>query len=318
VIPPEYAVRPLEFDDSAGLPDGPDVDLAYAVVCAADVAILGAPDETREARRSGLTSVDALRDEHRLVLDASGAPVGLLTVERDPALRSIFLEAYAVPAHGALLGPLLARGLDAARRLRGEGEWRVDTAAFAQDATSIAAITAAGFGPKRRFWKMEADLAGQSPEDPPPPPGVTRTVAVTEEDFRLLHRIDQVSFADHFDFAPHPYEEWMPWFTDRRDARPDLWWLAWLDGEPVGLCMGDDRRAGDGEAYVRVLGVIPSARGRGIATWLLLSAFAQAAREGRTAVALNVDSDNTTGAVGLYERVGMRATEVVDLYSQPL
>ena len=82
--------------------------------------------------------------------------------------------------------------------------------------------------------------------------------------------------------------------------------------------MADDRKAEEGRTYIRTLGVIPQARGRGIASWLLSSAFAQAAREGRTSVSLSVDSENPTGAVGLYERVGMRAEQVIDLFSQPL
>lgn len=318
MLPPGYTARPLEFDESGGLPDGPDVDLAYAVTCAADIALLGRPDDTREARRFGLTSLDAVREEHRLVLDSSGAPVGLLMVERDPEIRAVFLEPYAVPGHADLLVPLLRMGLEAAQRVRGEGEWRVDTAAWAQDHDAIATITETGFTPKRRFWTMTADVSGLAHEDPEPPPGVTRSVAATEEERRILHRVDQESFADHFDFAPHPYEDWMPWFTDRRDARPDTWWVAWLDGEPVGLCMADDRKADGGRAYIRTLGVVPQARGRGIATWLLRSAFAQAAREGRTGVSLGVDSENPTGAVRLYEKAGMRAEQVVDMFSRPL
>ena len=318
MLPPGYVARPLEFDESGGLPDGPDVDLAYSVTRAADIALLGRPDDTREALRSGLTSLDAVRDEHRLVLDPSGDVVALLGVERDAANRTVFLEPYAVPGHVALLVPLLRMGLEAAYRLRAEGEWRVDTAAFQQDTDTIAAIAETGFTLKRRFWRMTADVTGIARDDPEAPVGVTRTIAASEEERRILHRVDQEAFADHFDFAPHPYEDWMPWFTDRRDARPDTWWIAWLDGEPVGLCMADDRKAEEGRTYIRTLGVIPQARGRGIAPWLLSSAFAQAAREGRTSVSLSVDSENPTGAVGLYERVGMRAEQVIDLFSQPL
>lgn len=319
MLPPGYTARRLVFDEASGLPDGPDVDRAHAVVSAAEIAVLGYPDGTREAQRAHLTSHDAVRDEHRLVLDPAGEPVALLAVERDEGLRTVFVEVSVVPGHAdRLFDPLLTLGCAAADRVRGAGDWRVVTSAFAQDSAAISRITDAGFGLLRCFWRMRVDLTGVSCDEPEPPSGVTRTVATTAEERRLLHRIDQESFIDHFEFAPEPFDVWMPWFTDRRDARPDLWWLAWLDGEPVGLCIGDDRRADVGEGYVRVLGVIPSARGRGIATWLLRTAFAQAAREGRTAVRLNVDSENTTGAVGLYERVGMRVAEARNAYAQPL
>jgi ribosomal protein S18 acetylase RimI-like enzyme len=87
-----------------------------------------------------------------------------------------------------------------------------------------------------------------------------------------------------------------------------------LDGEPVGICVGDSSRAEFGATYVRTLGVIPSARGRGIARWLLRCAAADAARAGLRSVALAVDSENTTGATALYESVGMRAVQVIDVH----
>jgi ribosomal protein S18 acetylase RimI-like enzyme len=69
---------------------------------------------------------------------------------------------------------------------------------------------------------------------------------------------------------------------------------------------------------VRVLGVVPEARGRGIATWLLHSAFAEAAGEGRTAMTLTVDSENSTGATALYERAGMTPERVIVLLRRAL
>ncbi|MGW2557740.1 GNAT family N-acetyltransferase [Streptomyces sp. NPDC001514] len=57
--------------------------------------------------------------------------------------------------------------------------------------------------------------------------------------------------------------------------------------------------------WVRALGVLPSARGRGIGALLLRQAFAEFARRGRTTVGLAVDTGNTTGALRLYERSGM-------------
>jgi ribosomal protein S18 acetylase RimI-like enzyme len=164
---------------------------------------------------------------------------------------------------------------------------------------------------------IEVD-SGYAKDPPPAPPGVTRTTAETESDRRLIHRLDQEAFAEHFGFVPKSYDEWMPWLSDRRDARPDTWWIAWLDGEPVGLCMQDDSRIERDAGHVRILGVLPRARGRGIATWLLRSAFAQAAREGRTAMTLTVDSDNTTGATALYESAGMKPERVILLLRRPL
>ena len=319
MLPPGYVARYLNLDEVDGYVDGPDVDLAYSVVAASDVGVLDIPDCTRESVRSDLTNPDAMREEHRLVLTEAGEPVGLLTIERDFAAKTLFVDSYAVPDHGrALLAPLVAMGLEAAQQLAHGDGGKAEAGAFVQDEVYLDVLQAAGFNEVRRFWHMHIDLGPEHLEAPEAPAGVTTTIATSDDDQRLLHRIDEIAFAEHFGFVPHPYEEWIPWFRDRRDARPDLWWLAWLDGQPVGLCMQDDSRADRGGSYVRVLGVVPEARGRGIATWLLQSAFAQAARDGRAFVGLTVDSDNTTGATALYERAGMTPERVILLLRRPL
>lgn len=319
MLPPDYSARPLDLFETDGFVDGPDVDLAYAVVAAADRGVLEVADCTRESVRSDLTNPDAMREEHRLVLTGDGVAAGLLIIERDDEARTVFVDSFAGPHHGrALLAPLVTLGLEAAERLAEGDGWNVDAGAFAQDAFYIGVLEASGFREVRRFWHMHMELGREHHREPEPPPGVTATVATTDADHRLLHRIDEVAFAEHFGFVPPPYDEWIPWFRDRRDARPDEWWIAWLDGEPVGLCMLDDSRADRGAGHVRILGVVPEARGRGIASWLLRSAFARAAQEGRTAMTLSVDSDNRTGATALYERAGMRPERVIILFRRPL
>jgi GNAT superfamily N-acetyltransferase len=59
-------------------------------------------------------------------------------------------------------------------------------------------------------------------------------------------------------------------------------------------------------------------RGRGIASALLRRAFAAFASRGLPQVMLNVDSENSTGAVLLYESVGMRTVRAWDVYEKPV
>lgn len=319
MLPPGYSARPLDLHEIDGYVDGPDVDLAYSVVAASDLGVIAVADCTRESVRSDLVNPDALREEHRLVVTEGGEAAGLVIIERDLAAKTFFVDSYATPRHGReLLAPLVALGLAAADRLVDGDDWKVEAGAFLQDEVYLDVLAAAGFTEVRRFWHMQIALGADHRVMPEPPPDVTLTVASNDDERRLLHRLDEIAFAEHFGFVPHPYDEWIPWFRDRRDARPDLWWLAWLDGEPVGLCIQDDSRADRGGGYVRVLGVVPKARGRGIATWLLRSAFAQAATEGRAFVGLTVDSDNTTGATALYERAGMTPERVILLLRRPL
>ena len=319
MLPPGYTARPLALADVDGFIDGPDVDLAYSLVSAADIGILDLADCTRETVRSDLTNPDALLEEHRLVITQAGDAAGLVIVEKDADARTFFADSYALPAHGrALLPALVSMGIETASRRADGPNWRVEAGAFAQDEVYIDILQRAGFEEVRRFWQMGIDLGPEQAGDPKPPVGVTYTTAVSEADQRLIHRLDQEAFAEHFGFVPKSFDEWIPWLRDRRDARPDLWWIAWLDGEPVGLCMQDDSRLERNAGHVRILGVVPRARGRGIAHWLLQSAFAQAARDGRDAMTLSVDSENTTGATSLYERAGMRSERVIVLFRRTL
>lgn len=86
------------------------------------------------------------------------------------------------------------------------------------------------------------------------------------------------------------------------DWDPSLAHVAEVDGEVVGLS-GALSFAGDGS--VAVLGVVPRWRGRGIGRPLLRRAFAELAKRGHHEVRLGVDAQNPTGAIALYESVGM-------------
>ena len=109
----------------------------------------------------------------------------------------------------------------------------MEAGALAKDVGACAVLESSGYAQVRRFWQMGIDLAGSSVTEPMPPPGVTRSVAASEGHRRLLHSIHESAFAEHFGSVPRPYEQWLPWHKDRQDAAPDLWWLAWVEDEPV-------------------------------------------------------------------------------------
>lgn len=314
-LPAGLTCRPIELADADGFYDGSDVDLAYEIVRRVEEGLLAEPDSTRESVRHQLTSPEAAIEEHRLILDASGRPTGLLLVEVDRVGRRIFIEPYA--PDDDLLPAIVELGLQAADRLcAGVPGWDVETGAYAEDRAFRQALAAAGFVAVRRFWKMRIDFTTAVPE-PEPPAGVTRTVAESEADRRVLHSVFESSFAEHFGSVPNRYEDWLGWFLARRDALPQTWWLAWLDGNPVGGIAQDHSRADRGLGYIRTLGVLKQARGRGIGGWLLQAAFADAARRGLNGVSLGVDSENASGAADLYVRNGMHAEQTIDAFRRP-
>ena len=327
-------VSAIDLDDEA------QVDAAYRIVAADEVSVVGFTEETPESMRRRLAHPDSHAPSHRLAR-RDGEPVGALLVEVDRHGRNVFLDAYApVQDRSEVLAELLQDGLATARAIAQDdpadgrdadgapvrdpyqptpGVWQVEAGCFGQDEGYAAALAATGFTSRRRFWRMRQDLAGVDALEPAPPAGVVRRAVADEDDRRALHSLFCASFAEHYGTSnDRPYDEWMASVEAMPGVDPSRWWIATLDGVDVALCILDDSRESLGCSYVRTLGVLPQARGRGIARWLLACAAADAVTRSRSAVMLTVDGENTTGATALYESVGYRIDEVIDLWSQPL
>ena len=92
-----------------------------------------------------------------------------------------------------------------------------------------------------------------------------------------------------------------------RGYDPSLWLLAWDVEELVGFALVYPERAGNTElGWVQSLGVRAPWRRRGVGEALLRAAFRELQRRGLSRVGLGVDAENTTGALRMYERAGMR------------
>src|SRR5207244_5091442 len=136
-----------------------------------------------------------------------------------------------------------------------------------------------------------------------------------EEDLQAVHECHQESFADHWEFQRQPLEVWRRYTVESPGFDPSLWWLAEADGELAGICLDQWHASGDPTfGWVGVLGVRKPWRGRGLGLALLRHSFADFAARGATRVGLGVDAENTTGAVRLYERAGMRRVRRLDVY----
>ncbi|MFL6069274.1 MAG: GNAT family N-acetyltransferase [Gaiellaceae bacterium] len=176
-------------------------------------------------------------------------------------------------------------------------------------------LRARGFTPFRASLEMQVPLDDATPE-PDWPVGVeVRTVRNGEEP--RVHALLEEAFADVHDFRPTPFEEWASWWEGRK--RLDLWFAAEAGGELAGLALCDEERAGaPGLGWVESLAVGREWRRRGLGRALLLHAFRALAVHGRTAAGLSVQADNPTGAVQLYEAVGMHAVGRRTIYEKRL
>lgn len=329
---PEVLLRPLDPDSDT------DVDAAFRITAADEIASVGSTDQTPEIVRATLGHPQALAKGHRLAY-AGAEAVGLLVVELDAHGREVFLDAYAVgDGRSSVLRLLLSDGITTARQVAADdpgalaraGEvadpyvlssdlWQVNLGCFAKDVEYGQVAADLGFRRIRRFWRMRRDLTGVTATEPAAPPGVSRRVVDGDADRRTMHALFQESFAQHFGSShDHPFEEWIASVEAMPGVDPGRWWIASADGVDVGVCLLDDSRRELQCSYVRTLGVVPSARGRGIATWLLACADADAVRRGYPSIALTVDGENTTGATALYEKAGYAVDEVIDVWCLPL
>jgi mycothiol synthase len=166
----------------------------------------------------------------------------------------------------------------------------------------------AGFTAERYYHAMERDLA-DVPEVRPAP-GVELVPFAWDRDDEV-RRAHNASFTAHHGSTERDELAWRSWFTGQRAFRPDLSVLALVDGAVAGYVLGyvyeaDTRATGVATVHLGQIGVLPTARGRGVATAAIAASLRAAAEAGCGRAALDVDSENSTGALALYERVGFR------------
>ncbi len=206
---------------------------------------------------------------------------------------------------GAGIGTELRRRLEARAVERASDGERVvvGQALSSVNEAGRALLRRAGYENVRTYWRLVRDLDDTVPA-PETPDGVTIRFFDLEHDARETHRVIGAAFEDNIRRRPfESFEEWEAHEIDRKAFDPTLWFVAEAEGRIVGAIVCPDY---EDEGWIRQLAVARDWRGRGIGSALLLTAFGEFKRRGRTTSALVVDSWNQTGAKAVYERLGMR------------
>jgi ribosomal protein S18 acetylase RimI-like enzyme len=92
---------------------------------------------------------------------------------------------------------------------------------------------------------------------------------------------------------------------DKDEINMQVWLIA-IDGEDVGFVDCNDELLHEDSGYVSGLGVRQAFHGKGLGEALLRHAIAINTEMGRSKLCLNVDAGNESGALRLYEKVGMK------------
>ena len=161
----------------------------------------------------------------------------------------------------------------------------------------------AGYSLIRHSFRMRIDLGDDVPAPEWPPGFTVRSMKEGEE--RRFYDAQMASFADTWMFTPDPYESWLHWTVEDSQFDPTLWFVAEKDDDLAGIVIARAPENEPGVGWIRILGVIPEYRQRGLAQALLRHTFGEFASRGFDAVGLGVDAENPTGAVRVYERAGM-------------
>ncbi|OKI02527.1 acetyltransferase [Streptomyces sp. CB02923] len=303
--PPGLTVRPATLDDAAAV---------CALLNEIDVLEVGRADTDLSEMQADLKHPEAdLERDSWLMFDAERLiAYGLLWDESGD--ERIDMDHYVLP--GRLQGALHLYDLMETRakeRATANGVARAVIHMHLNIAPTmdLTALRRRGWRTVRRYNVLNRTLS-TADRLPVPPPGVALRPCRTETDRRRAHTLLQETFAGHFDFQHRSYEQWLD-DIDAERADWSLIWIARVDG------LGDaavlrTHNARDAMAWIGHLGVLDRARGRGLGSYLLRHAFGHYAALGRDLIGLGVDTDNSSGALALYERHGMTLDFAVDTW----
>jgi mycothiol synthase len=304
-----------------------DVDALYRIARDCEGAVVAEPDTTRADVEGLFTSPESdLVDGSRVAVDDDGSALGFVAVFHDPIGREVTADAYVAPTVDDSVWDLL---LDHARAYATDkvatvdpdeaAKWTLNAGSYMQDERYGSALRRQDFEVVRRFHTMGITFdPTDPPQTPEPPAGVTLTIAGDDEaQWRVAHHIANTAFKDHWSHVEHSYDHDMAWFRSN-SFDPTQWLIAVVDGEPAGVSLGNDHLDELNWGYISTLGVLREYRGRGVARFLLQTAFADAYARGRFGMKLGVDSENATGAPALYAAVGMNPVQEIDAWRRPV
>jgi GNAT superfamily N-acetyltransferase len=248
---------------------------------------------------------DIVADWQRPSFDIAAQTIGVLDDDRLVAYAEVDRGRYghcAVhPDHrGRGIGTALARWTQRVSRRDGAGLVGQPVPVGSSGEQLFRSL---GYEPLWTSWVLEMP-AGRSIEPQPIPEGYSIREPVGDADHRSAQEVIEDAFLEWSVRDRQPFEDWAAGTVLRPGFEP---WQLRLMTDPQGEVVGVSFLVRSGDCgYVDQLAVRRDQRGRGLARALLVDSFAEARRHGATRSELSTDS--RTGALGLYEKVGMVVT----------
>ena len=320
-LPDGFTARPLTADD---------IEPIALLMAAAEVV-----DDTGEHwGAEDLTEfwVNDLVDLERdgvVVCTADGEVVAWATAIAPPTFRGSFrvdLEGRVHPSWRgrgigrALLGWQTGRAGEVHAQRHPEATATLAVLTFTTMPSLEALLRRGDFAPSRWYFHMQRPLT-----DLPAVPahdGVDLVPFSWDRDDEV-RRAHNAAFTEHHGSSERDEASWRTWFTGQRSFRPDLSVLAVADGAVVAYVLAyvhesDTVATSVQQTELGQIGVLPPARGRGLARATIAAALRAAAGNGCQRAGLQVDSANVTGALRLYEGLGFAVRRTLVSWSRDL
>ncbi|GAA5024468.1 GNAT family N-acetyltransferase [Terrabacter aeriphilus] len=274
---------------------------------AADVTALMAACEHHDVGEVLIEEADIVGDWQRPGFDLATQSVGVLADGRLVAYAEVFkgrwVDAAVHPDHrGRGIGTALSHWT---RRVGARDGGSIVGQPVPGGSAGERLLEALGYRTLWTSWVLELP-AGQAIAPQPVPEGYGIREPRDQADLEATWTVNEDAFLEWSERERSSFEEWSATVTRRPGYEP---WQLRLMVDPAGAVVGMAFVVvSSGCAYVDKLAVRRDERGRGLARALLVDAFEVARVHGGERSELSTDS--RTGALGLYEKVGMQVTSV--------
>ena len=285
-LPAGFTARPVTFDDL-------DAVLALIRAC-----------EAHDAGMAELDREDLVADWSRPAMDLAAMTLAVFEGDNMVAEAEVLRqrgEVSILPQHrGRGIGTAVLPWVEAVARTQGSSCRQIVNEHAADAATFLLHH---GYEATFTSWILGIPLDDEL-APPAVPDGIAFRAYRPGVDDEEIHRLVEDAFGEWDERDPEPFEDWAA-LTIRRESFEPWHMILAADeatGELVGTAYLIDYE-GLEEGWIQQLATKATHRHRGIARALLHRAFELYRERGKTVAELNTDS--RTGALGLYEKVGM-------------
>jgi GNAT superfamily N-acetyltransferase len=285
-LPDGLSARPLRLDDARAV---------FEVMAAQELEDIG---------EVAIEEADIVGDWARPSFDVADSTVGVFAGER--------LVAYGEHSghdrgDAAVHPEFRARGIGTAL-----ARWMQDTARrhgatlvgmpVPQGSSGDRLLEALGYHVRWESWVLQLPEGAAVPSRELPEGYTVR--AAGPEHYRAAWTVQEDAFLEWSERDRQPYEDWESSMTLRPGFEP---WNLRVVLDPAGAVVAMAMvQMAETTAFIARLATAKEQRGKGLAQALLVDAFAVGRAHGAARSELSTDS--RTGALGLYEKVGMEAT----------